>query len=83
MEEMLNFDKIKNYIEKLKFREVKIYIPKFKMATKYNLKEDMEKLGMVNSFSNLADFSRMVDKNNKFPPFIGEIIHKAFLGLKI
>jgi len=79
MENKLGFDEINTYIEKLSGQEVKIFIPRFKMETNYNLKDDMREMGMVKSFSRDADFSGIADTSKSLPPVIGEIIHKAFV----
>jgi len=61
---------------KMKPREVQIHLPKFKFNTNYQMKKDLQEMGMNEAFSNQADFSKMDEKNEVK---IGEIYHQAFI----
>ncbi len=58
--------------------EVKVYLPKFKFETKYELVQTLSELGMPLAFTNKADFSGM---NGEPELFIGNVIHQAFVEL--
>jgi len=53
-----------------------IYFPKFEFDAKYNLKENLEDLGMPTAFSENADFSGMTGKRDLFISFV---IHQAYV----
>jgi serpin B len=79
LEKNLTQDKINSYLEKLHKvweREIKIFIPKFKIEKKYELLKTLYDLGMTNAFSDGADFSRISEDP---PRYISQIIHKAFV----
>lgn len=77
MEKDLTIKDIKSHLEQLESREVKVYIPKLKIETTYELAEYMKQLGMQNSFTAEADFTGIA----KISPIISEIIHKAFVDI--
>ncbi|GIM08522.1 hypothetical protein Vretimale_12536 [Volvox reticuliferus] len=55
-------------------RDVKLIMPKFKVATAISLKPVLQSLGVESAFSpGAADFSRMVD----FGAFVSDVVHKA------
>jgi serpin B len=56
--------------------EVDIYLPKFKMETEYGLNEYLINMGMLNAFTEHADFSGI---NGVKELFIHSVIHKAFI----
>jgi serpin B len=55
---------------------VNVYIPKFKLETKYFMKEDLSNMGMPAAFSGFADFSGMTGNKDLT---IGQVIHQAFV----
>lgn len=81
MEDLIDAESILSYKEKLMEQEVDLFLPKFKLESKYELKKDLRELGMRDSFSEAADFSGVVDTSKSNPPVIGEIIHKAFVNV--
>ncbi len=81
MEKAMTVDTMMMLVENLEKREVKVYIPRFKIETRYELKEDLKELGMTESFSSRANFSGIVDASGGVSPYIGEIIHKAFVDV--
>ncbi|KAI6192882.1 putative serpin-like protein [Aphelenchoides fujianensis] len=61
---------------RLQHREVFISLPRFKITSKFELKDVLEKLGFSKGFSEQADFSGIAnDENLK----ISKAIHKAFI----
>jgi len=78
-ENTLTHDKINSYLDKLHKvweREIKVFIPKFKIERKYELLKTLFDLGMTSAFSDGADFSRIAEDP---PRYISQIIHKAFV----
>lgn len=55
---------------------VDIYLPKFTIETEYSLKDYLQNLGMIKSFTNYADFSGMTGRKDLC---IDEVLHKAFI----
>ncbi|MGC8493826.1 MAG: serpin family protein [Syntrophobacteraceae bacterium] len=56
------------------FRQIDLYVPKFRMETSYDLKSPFQNLGMRKPFEPGADFSGMGEGL-----WIGQIKHKCFL----
>ena len=55
-------------------RQVKVYIPKFRVETQYSLPGTLSAMGMPTAFTNNADFSGM-DGTKRL--YINDIVHKA------
>ncbi|XP_053596778.1 leukocyte elastase inhibitor isoform X1 [Microplitis demolitor] len=55
---------------------VDLYLPKFKIESKFDLKEILEKLGISEIFKNTANFSGISDKINMK---VSKIVQKAFI----
>jgi serpin B len=79
IEDSLTLEDLKALERQLITQEVKIYIPRFKMETEYMLKKNFKIMGMKLPFLNEANFSGIVDPSTDYPPYIGEIIQKAFV----
>jgi len=60
----------------LQEQKVKIYLPKFKLETRYLMANDLADMGMPTAFSGEADFSGMTGNHNLF---ISQVIHQAFV----
>ncbi|MCX6708831.1 MAG: serpin family protein [Candidatus Woesearchaeota archaeon] len=56
--------------------EIPVYLPKFKLETKYFLSEDLKAMGMPTAFDMDADFSGMTGTDDLF---ISSVIHQAFV----
>ena len=59
-------------------REVRVYLPRFKVTTSFSLKKVLVSLGMREAFSTSADFSGMTGKRDLF---ITAVVHKAFVDV--
>lgn len=70
----LNTEKWKNIQSNLTSQELKLFLPKFKVECKFELKEAMRNMGMNTAFTNLADFSKISD----YQLFISRIIHSTY-----
>jgi len=66
-------------VKGLRTQEVDVFIPRFKMTSKFSLAETLTKMGMVDAFSDkAADFSGM---NGQKDLFISAVVHKAFVDV--
>ena len=57
-------------------RQVKVYIPKFKIETQYSLPGTLSTMGMPTAFTSNADFSGMDGKTDLY---ISDVVHKAYI----
>jgi serpin B len=65
-------------IEKLEKQEVQVYLPSFKVRSKFDLEKLLASMGMPDAFSNRADFSNMTPLNDLK---IDKVIHEAFIDV--
>lgn len=76
------FSKSLTYIEfcslenNLKEQLVELKMPKFKIETKYKLKNTLMSMGMVTAFTSSANFNKM---NGRSDLMIDEVIHQSFI----
>jgi serpin B len=80
LEDALYAEDLKGWLAKLdkqKNQKVWVYLPKFKLETKYDLGAPFQKMGMKDAFSPAADFSGMGWKKGDL--WIGQIKHRAFV----
>ncbi|MCL5773260.1 MAG: serpin family protein [Firmicutes bacterium] len=77
-ENYLNQEKLNELKNSLAEQQVDVYIPKFKLETKYMMKSTLKEMGMPTAFSSFADFSGM-DGTQKLK--IDAVIHKAFVDV--
>ncbi len=77
LEAGLTPDVLQAAIDDLAFRDVNIYLPKFKLETGVKLGGTLADMGMPTAFSDYADFLGMSDT----PLKINEVRHKAFIEL--
>lgn len=68
-----NVNDLLSKIHSVDNEELSISLPLFDFEYKTSLKEDLEKLGIVDAFSPNADFSNMSDK----PLKVDDVLHKA------
>jgi len=76
LEDKLSAEIIKEWEKNLKEERVDVYLPRFKMETKYFLKEKLKAMGMGLAFSSKADFSGI---NGQRDLYIQQVIHQAFV----
>jgi serpin B len=80
LEDALYAEDLKGWLTRLdkqRGQKVSVYLPKFKLETKYSLGEPFQKMGMKDAFSPAADFSGMGWKKGDL--WIGQIRHRAFV----
>lgn len=82
LEKNLTAHNLNSWLEKLdkeNLQKVRLYLPKFKLETDYDLKNPLQKMGMKDAFEeNIADF-RGMGFPKKGDVWIGQIKHKAFV----
>jgi serpin B len=74
----LTLDKYYEIVKKLENKKVNLMLPKFEINFGEELKPCFMSLGMVEAFTDGADFSAMKKENNIK---IGRIIHKTFINV--
>ena len=76
LEASLNLESLDKWMGNLNGTEVEVTLPRFEVNFPFRLDDTLKAMGMVNAFSNKADFSGM-DGSQEL--FIGAILHKAFV----
>jgi serpin B len=77
MEKNLTAGQIDAWLGQLSTRdEVEVYLPKFKLNSRYNLVPPLQKLGLADAFTDQADFSGMDGARDLF---VGNVVHQAFI----
>ena len=74
LEESITKDNLKKWREDFEEIKTKVYLPKFKIETTYDMVPVLQELGIHDAFGD-ADFSRISDSDL----FISKVIHKAFV----
>jgi len=77
-EKTLTAEDLSKWLGKLRNREVRVSIPKFKMTSQFALASVLKSMGMTDAFSANADFSGM---NGRRDLFISAVIHKAYVDV--
>jgi serpin B len=77
IEEDLSMERLESWLSELSKQEVDVYIPRFKLESRFILNEPLQKLGMVDAFDeDLADFSGMTTQSKLH---ISKVIHQSFV----
>ena len=85
VEKKLTADGLAAWVGKLQGRKVHVFVPKFKMETKYQLNKTLISMGMVRAFKNPlfpggADFTGMcASRDPRDRLYITKVLHKAFV----
>ncbi len=77
-EKDIEYQQVKDIIENLERREVRLTMPKYEFASSFGLKKTLIDMGMPVAFSAGADFSGMTGEKDLF---ISDVIHKAFVSV--
>ena len=75
-EDALTGDKFKEITSSIESQQVKVYFPKFKLETEYQLSDTLSEMGMPMAFTESADFSGMDGTTDLS---ISNVVHKAFV----
>jgi serpin B len=76
IEKNISLDLFKKWRSNLKPTEVNVHIPKFKTECRFNLKRTLMSMGIVDAFTDEADFSKM-DGTKMLK--IKDVIHQSFI----
>jgi serpin B len=76
--ENIDDSKLSTWKDSMEEINLDIYLPKFKVESKYQLKDHLNNLGMVIPFTSAADFSGM---NGIKELYISKVIHKAYIDV--
>ncbi|MDH5463479.1 MAG: serpin family protein [Nitrosopumilus sp.] len=74
LEESLSVDNLNKWKGELQKKKTKVYMPKFKLETEYDLKSVLQEMGIHDAFSN-ADFTGISNSGL----YIEKAVHKAFV----
>jgi len=77
-EQAINYQQVKDIIEDLEGREIRLTMPKFEFDSSFGLNKTLAEMGMPVAFSADADFSGMTGNKDLF---ISDVIHKAFVSV--
>ena len=80
LEAKLTFQNLQRWLESVKHEdEVKVYLPRFKTTSHFQMADTLKAMGMELAFdANAADFSGMTSGRDLF---ISAVIHKAFVDV--
>ena len=78
LESSLTVENLANWLSLLKEKEIRVFLPKFKMSSQFNLSQTLASMGMPDAFTKKADFSGMTDNKDLY---ISAVIHKAFVDV--
>ena len=78
LETSLTVENLTNWLSLLKEKEIRVFLPKFKMSSQFNLSQTLSSMGMPDAFKRKADFSGMTDNKDLY---ISAVIHKAFVDV--
>ncbi len=79
LEKELTAEKLNAWLSKLRRREVDLYLPRFKVTSKFSMRPVLESLGMTDAFSpTAADLSGM---NGRRDLFVTAVLHKAYVDV--
>ncbi len=77
-EQNLTAQKLSKYKDEMQETELDLYLPKFKMETKYSMVKDLSELGMPTAFTDQADFTKLSAEHGD-ELYITQVIHQAFV----
>jgi serpin B len=79
LEAAITKDNLASWLKLLKKRELRVFLPKFKMTSEFSLARTLGTMGMPDAFiPTIADFSGMTGTKELF---ISAVVHKAFVDV--
>ncbi|MCA8990107.1 MAG: serpin family protein [Planctomycetaceae bacterium] len=76
LEASLTVEQLNAWHSLLRTREVRLYLPRFKMESSFNLNHTLGQLGMPTAFGTDADFTGISDAEDLY---LSDVVHKAFV----
>jgi serpin B len=76
LEQQLTCDALAGWLAKMHKQEVRVFIPRFKMTSEFELAKVLGAMGMQDAFSDKADFSGMTGNKDLL---ISAVVHKAYV----
>ena len=77
-ESSLSAAQVASLIKNLSYKQIDLYMPRFKFDSEFKLSSTLSEMGMPEAFSREADFSGMT---GTLGLFIDEVIHKALISV--
>ncbi|XP_062406075.1 alpha-1-antitrypsin homolog isoform X2 [Sardina pilchardus] len=77
VEAMISKEHLTNWHNNLFRSSVDVFLPKFSISADYPLKDILSEMGMVDAFTDAADFSAMAEEKVK----VSKVAHKAVLSV--
>ena len=78
LEKSLTTANLSNWLRRAHKREVRVYLPKFKMTSEFSLKDTLMAMGMKDAFTKKANLSGM---DGTYRLYISAVVHKAFVDV--
>ncbi|HEY5505792.1 MAG TPA: serpin family protein, partial [Sedimentisphaerales bacterium] len=78
LEREFTSENLAGWLAKIHKREVRVFIPRFKMTSEFELARVLGAMGMPDAFSGKADFSGMAGNKDLF---ISAVVHKAYVDV--
>lgn len=78
LEKKLTSENLQTWLTGLRKQEVRVFLPRFKLTSQFQLRSVLESMGMTLAFSNQADFSGISSEEELA---ISAVIHKAFVDV--
>lgn len=76
LEPIIKAPLLEEWANNVKRQKVEVYLPKFKVEQRIDLKEILQEMGIKNIFTNSADLSGMTDGKDLY---LGKAVQKAYL----
>jgi serine protease inhibitor len=78
LEKDLTAENLSQWLNALRSRQVIVFVPRFKMTSKFRLGRVLQAMGMTDAFSDRADFSGMSGNRELF---LSAVIHQAYVNV--
>jgi serine protease inhibitor len=78
LEKELTAETVASWLAELRKREVRVWVPRFKLTSEFELAKVLGSMGMPDAFSDKADFSGMTGNRDLF---ISAVVHKAYVDV--
>ena len=76
LKSVITLDNLNKAIEEMRWRYTYVFLPKFKVESKYNLVSSLQSLGLKKVFSTDADLSGINGEKNLY---VSKVLHKAVI----